>query len=236
MSITRILCAFFIFNSALFAAEDPYKVGELSDGYQPTATQLRQAASQGRSALRMKRQPSGPVLEYYAAGVTTLDNWLGTNYRLLSSPPDTPSYYRFVYHGGRPVANYRNDQKGEHLSTSYFYDERQLPLASVLWDKNKKPQSVSVLTYDKLDRVKRVVSFNGDWEPTSMKCFIYNSTDSSTETLSFDLTRNGMLVFHSVDDDNSSRKWKNGELVKDTSVPRSRYFDAMRQAGITPYR
>lgn len=236
MSMTRILCAFFMLTSALLAAEDPYRVGELADGYQPTATQLREAASMGRSAMRMKLQPSGPVMEYYGAGATSFDLWLGTIYRPLTAPPDTPSHYRFVYHGGRPVASYRRDEHGELLSNSYYYDERQLPLAAVAWGKDKKPRSIQVLTYDKLDRIKRVVSFDTNWKAESMKCFVYNAADQSVETLSFDMTQNARLRSHVIDDGANAYLWKDNELVKGTFVPRSGYLEAMRKAGITPYR
>ncbi|MFA6289017.1 MAG: hypothetical protein WC661_16670 [Opitutaceae bacterium] len=231
----RLLTLFFLITLGLPAVEEPYKADAFGDEYKLTKTQVRESISRAKQALRTRFQPQGAKLEYFAPGVSTFDWWLGMTYKPLSTPPGTPSYYRFVYQDGYPVANYRHDDTGIHLSTSYYYDQRFFPIVALLQDKKGNPVQIAVLTYDKQDRIKRVVQLNGDWEPMFVTCFVHHG-DQSTETWWYYAHEKSGLVMHGLQEGPNDYAFKNGQRLPGPSLyTRFSTLSLLAKFGIRPY-
>lgn len=148
---------FFAASAYARAAEPPYRETELRAVMRPSESQIRAAIRVAKQALQNRNEPQGPKTVFYGTDVGQTDDWFGFTAPPQTGPPDAPRYYRFVFRGGHPVASYRNDENGERLGSFYCHDPRAFPIVSVLQDAKGKPLLIHVLTYDSLDRIKRVL-------------------------------------------------------------------------------
>jgi len=235
--VLSVLC------STAFAAEPPYKEKELGDAFTITSAQRRTALSDMSRCIRAKRQPEGTTFECYQMGVTTLDEWLNFPVMLTTTPPEgAPSYYRFVYRDGYPVANYRHDGSEERLSRSYYYDQRFFPVASVMNDKDGKVLLSCLLVYDNTDRIKRVMVFDAKETLMRVTCFRHPGGPDVLETWSYRMVTGkegapakGSLEDHSLNTSEASYRIENGEKIRLNNKLRTAHMAYLAKYGIRPF-
>ncbi len=222
--------------TSVFGAEPPYTSGQLRDVFVLKDAELRSAVSEVKQHRGTKRQPTGTVFECYQDGTSGIDLWLSIPTRIYTAPPPSaPSYYRFVYHDGYPVASYRHEAGKTRQSKAYYYDQGMRPVLSVLFDANAKPLHYFLLTYDDTGRIKRVLAFDDELKPWNARCFFYPGEDGVVETRAYNLLRGGGLVTHRVETPEALYAVENGERVKQNSKRRSAFEADFSKFGIRPF-
>lgn len=236
--VLSVLC------STVSAAEPPYKESELGDALTITSSQRRTALSDIGRFIRAKRQPAGELFECYQMGSTTLDHWLSFPVKETTTPPEgVPSYYRFVYRDGYPVANYWHDSSGVRPARSYYYDQRSFPVVSVMNDKDGKTLLSSLLVYDNTDRIKRVMVFDAKDALVRVVCFRHPGDPGVLETWTYGmpmagkdgLPGKGRLENHSLDTSEASYRIENGEKIRLNNKLRAAYMADLAKHGIRPF-
>lgn len=225
--VLSVLC------STAFAAEPPYKEGELGDKFALTPAQLRTSLSDLRRIMRSKRQPAGTVFECYQSGAASFDEWLEFPPRAMTSPPDgAPSYYRFVYRDGYPVASYRHEGTSVRLSRSYYYDQRFFPVLSVMSGKDGKTLFSCLLVYDSADRIKRVTVFDAEENFLRAMCFRHPGGPGVMETWRYDVK--GQLVSHYLYTPEEDYRIENGEKIRQNNKLRLLQMNELAKYGVRP--
>lgn len=220
----------------MLAAEPPYKEGELRDRYVLTESQLRSSISDIKRLMGIKRQPKGAVFECYESGACEIDSWLSIAVRIyLAPPPGAPTYYRFVYNDGHPVSIYRHEQQKVRLSHSYYYDQWFRPALSVMFNKEGKPSQHSLLTYDNIGRIKRVMKFNAEHKPLFIECFSHSTQPPATEYRLYSIVNGGELVSHTMETADAGYSLKDGQRIKLNNKLRSEFMADFKRHGIRSF-
>lgn len=237
MLVLAVLC------STSSASEPPYNEKELGDTLTIAPAQRRTALSDIGRFTRAKRQPAGALFECYQMGSTTLDHWLSFPIKVTTTPPtDVPSYCRFVYRDGYPVANYRHDSSGVRLARSYYYDQRFFPVVSVMNDKDDKMLLSSLLVYDNADRIKRVMVFDAKETLVRVVCFRHPGGPDVLETWTYGMVpgkegepAKGSLENHGLDTPDASYRIENGEKIRLNNKLRTAHMANLTKHGIRPF-
>lgn len=230
------LLGLILVTTSVFGVELPYKSGQLTDVFTFKDTELRSAISEIKQLRGNKRQPAGSVFECYQDGVGGIDMWLSIPTRIYTAPPPSaPSYYRFVFHDGLPVASYSHKEGKATLSKAYYYDQMMRPALSVLFDHKAKPLHLYLLTYDNVGRIKRVVSFDAELKPWNALCFFYPAQEGVVEKRSYGLLHGGAQTYHRVETPEAEYDVKDGVRVKQNNKRQSAFEADFSKFGIKPF-
>lgn len=233
MKSLTLLSLLLLCLSAAFGAEEPYRIADLQAMREPDPQTVRAALRTARAAIGNRRPPAGKELVYYAAGLGGLDEWYSVTTRLFDSPPRVPSYFRLVYRGGHLVSIYANKEGTERLSSFICYDDRGFPVASVLHDAKGKTLRLSVLTFDKQDRIKRVLVLDGEDRATRMTCFLHLQPGyAETESWDFSQTDAWKLGRRTANRGGEVFSFNEGEWERLPTYSRLGYSQALVEFGL----
>ena len=152
----------------------------------------------------------------------------------LAYPPDSPSYYRFVYRDGYLIAVYRHDSEGVHLNSQIFYSKTKVPLLSVNYARDGRILWYGHLTYDGSGLIKRVVRLNHALEPLFVTCFVNSGLYTNSEQWHYTIKADGTLSFHYINDGPSLYRIVDGKRNEINRGSRIWWITRMSTKGIRP--